>query len=133
MKHLQLKYNFSVDQITKNEWSDALNGFSDANFYQTWSYGALKWKMGQLSHLVLKKDGEIAAVAYSKKFKGVFNSIDIGNYVIDARETETQQAIDKIVSMFGERAQIKEKLQIEIEMAKKGQMDIFQQILNEKY
>jgi colanic acid/amylovoran biosynthesis protein len=74
-----------------------------------------------------------AAVAYSKKFKGVFNSINVDDYVVDARETETQQAIDKIASMFEERMQIKKKIQIEIETAQKGQMNIFQKILNEKY
>jgi hypothetical protein len=63
IEHLQSKYDFSVDQISKNEWHIALNDFVDANFYQTWSYGEIKWKMGHLSHLVLKKNGEIVALA----------------------------------------------------------------------
>jgi hypothetical protein len=63
IEDLQSQYNFSVDQISKNEWHIALNDFVDANFYQTWSYGELKWKMGNLSHLVLRKDGEIVALA----------------------------------------------------------------------
>lgn len=63
IEHPQFQYDFSVDQISKNEWHIALNDFVDANFYQTWSYGELKWKMGNLSHLVLRKNGEIVALA----------------------------------------------------------------------
>ncbi len=63
IEHLQSEYNFSIDQISKSNWSVALNDFEDANFYQTWSYGELNWKMGHLSHFVLKKNGEIVALA----------------------------------------------------------------------
>jgi lipid II:glycine glycyltransferase (peptidoglycan interpeptide bridge formation enzyme) len=37
--------------------------FADANIYQTWSYGSVRWGDGHLSHLVLKQDGEVAALA----------------------------------------------------------------------
>ncbi len=69
-----------------------------------------------------------AAVAYSKKFKGVFDSIDAGNFVIDARETETQEAVDMITAMFKDRAQIEKILQVQIDNAQKQQLEIFQEI-----
>jgi polysaccharide pyruvyl transferase WcaK-like protein len=72
-----------------------------------------------------------AAVAYSKKFKGVFDSVDAGNFVIDARETETQEAIDIITAMFENRAQIEKILQAQIDNAQKEQLKIFREILTQ--
>lgn len=40
-----------------------LDLFQDANFYQTWSYGAVRWKRDNLSHLVVKKDDEVLGMA----------------------------------------------------------------------
>lgn len=70
-----------------------------------------------------------AAVAYSKKFKGVFNSIDVGNLVIDAREAETREAVNMIIAMFEDRAQIGKILKVQIDAARKQQMKIFQAII----
>jgi polysaccharide pyruvyl transferase WcaK-like protein len=69
-----------------------------------------------------------AAVAYSKKFKGVFNSIEVGNFVIDARETDTQNAVDMILAMFETRAQIENKLHVQINEVQKQQLNIFYKI-----
>jgi polysaccharide pyruvyl transferase WcaK-like protein len=66
-----------------------------------------------------------AAVAYSKKFKGVFNSIDVGNLVIDARNTEIQEAVNIIITIFEARTQIEKKLQVQIESVQKQQLEIF--------
>jgi hypothetical protein len=40
-----------------------LDLFDDANFYQTWSYGAVRWGEKNLSHLVLKRGGEVLGIA----------------------------------------------------------------------
>jgi lipid II:glycine glycyltransferase (peptidoglycan interpeptide bridge formation enzyme) len=52
-----------VDKVTAAEWSDALDLFEDANIYQTWAYGAVRWGRKNLSHLVLKRDGQTVAAA----------------------------------------------------------------------
>lgn len=52
-----------VDKISRNEWSELLQHFDDSSIYQTWSYGAVRWGPANLSHLVLKKAGEIVAAA----------------------------------------------------------------------
>jgi lipid II:glycine glycyltransferase (peptidoglycan interpeptide bridge formation enzyme) len=57
------KYTAIIDRTDKMEWSNILQEFEDANFYQTWSYGELNWNIGNVSHLVLKKNGEIVALA----------------------------------------------------------------------
>jgi lipid II:glycine glycyltransferase (peptidoglycan interpeptide bridge formation enzyme) len=58
-----LSFTTSVDQITEAEWNDLLPRFADASIYQSWSYGAVCWGAGQLSHLVLKRDGEVVGMA----------------------------------------------------------------------
>jgi len=52
-----------VDRTTPAEWSQALDLFDDANLYQTWSYGAVRWGAKNLSHLVLKRGGEVLGMA----------------------------------------------------------------------
>lgn len=56
-------YTVRVDGITASEWSRLLTQFDDASIYQTWEYGAIRWGENQLSHLVLKKDDAVMAIA----------------------------------------------------------------------
>ena len=72
-----------------------------------------------------------AAVAYSKKFGGVFNAIDVGDFVIDARVVETQEAVTLVLAMFGNRLQIEDKLQAQIDTAQKLQLNIFREIFQQ--
>jgi lipid II:glycine glycyltransferase (peptidoglycan interpeptide bridge formation enzyme) len=52
-----------IDRSTPTEWSEMLDLFDDANLYQTWSYGSVRWGARSLSHLVLKRNGEVVAIA----------------------------------------------------------------------
>ncbi len=56
-------WQVEVDRATQEEWSGMLDCFEDANIYQTWSYGAVRWGGKNLSHLVLKRDGDVVAMA----------------------------------------------------------------------
>lgn len=58
-----LPYQAEIDQVTPAEWSQHLTRFEDANLYQTWSYGAVRWGEGSLSHIILKRGGELVAMA----------------------------------------------------------------------
>ena len=58
-----LERKTEIDCVTKSQWSALLNNFEDANIYQTWSYGAIRWGERNLSHLVLKQDGEVIGMA----------------------------------------------------------------------
>jgi len=62
-------YTVKTDTIDKEIWSRILLEFDDANIYQTWSYGAVRWGEKNLSHLLLKKGGEIVAAAQSRIVK----------------------------------------------------------------
>jgi hypothetical protein len=57
------KYTAYADQVTEPEWADLLTRFDDASIYQTWSYGTVCWNPKQLSHLVLKRDQLVVAIA----------------------------------------------------------------------
>src|SRR5579863_1908625 len=56
-------WQVEVDRATPAEWSAMLDLFCDANLYQTWSYGAVRWGRKSLSHLVLKRNGEVFGMA----------------------------------------------------------------------
>jgi lipid II:glycine glycyltransferase (peptidoglycan interpeptide bridge formation enzyme) len=56
-------WQVEVDRATPAEWSQMLDLFDDANIYQTWSYGGVRWGEENLSHLVLKRAGEVRGLA----------------------------------------------------------------------
>jgi hypothetical protein len=56
-------WQIEVDGSSPAEWSVMLNLFNDANIYQTHSYGAIRWGAKNLSHLVLKRSGDVVAIA----------------------------------------------------------------------
>jgi Acetyltransferase (GNAT) domain len=56
-------WQVEVDRVTRAEWSEMLDLFDDANLYQTWSYGGVRWGERNLSHLVLKRRGEVLGMA----------------------------------------------------------------------
>ena len=56
-------WNIEVDRTTPAEWSAMLDLFQDASLCQTWSYGEIRWGGKNLSHLVLRRNGEVMAIA----------------------------------------------------------------------
>src|SRR5262245_39947970 len=36
-------FTVHIDEITEADWNSLLDGFTDANIYQTWAYGAIHW------------------------------------------------------------------------------------------
>jgi hypothetical protein len=56
-----LSYSVEVDSITQNEWSQLLLKFEDANIFQTWEYGSAHWGDKNISHLILRTEGQIVA------------------------------------------------------------------------
>ena len=56
-------WTIDVDRVKAAEWSEMLDLFLDANLYQTWSYGAVRWGRKNLSHLVLRQNGEVVGIA----------------------------------------------------------------------
>jgi len=69
------------------------------------------------------------AVAYSKKFAGVFNSVGIGDCVIDARTTSKEEALRRTLEIFKNRQQVSASLPPRIETARAQLGDTFTKIL----
>jgi lipid II:glycine glycyltransferase (peptidoglycan interpeptide bridge formation enzyme) len=65
-------YTYEVDVVEQQSWYGALREFADANIYQTWSYGEILSGGCNLSHVLLKKDGQIAAAAQARIAKVPF-------------------------------------------------------------
>jgi len=57
------RYRSEIDRVVESEWTGLVDRFQDANIYQTWSYGAIRWGEKHLSHLVLCRDDEPVAIA----------------------------------------------------------------------
>jgi lipid II:glycine glycyltransferase (peptidoglycan interpeptide bridge formation enzyme) len=58
-----LDWRVEVDQANDADWSDMLELFDDANFYQTAAYGKVRWGEKNLSRIVVKKGGEVQGIA----------------------------------------------------------------------
>jgi lipid II:glycine glycyltransferase (peptidoglycan interpeptide bridge formation enzyme) len=56
-------WQVEVDRTNAAEWSAMLDLFDDANIYQTAAYGSVRWGEKNLSRLVLRRKGEICAIA----------------------------------------------------------------------
>jgi lipid II:glycine glycyltransferase (peptidoglycan interpeptide bridge formation enzyme) len=61
--HADSEWQVEIDRWTPDEWAQMLDLFNDANVYQTWSYGQVRWGRKSLSHLVLKRGGEVVGMA----------------------------------------------------------------------
>jgi hypothetical protein len=50
-------------RIDEDVWTNILKEFDDSSFWQTWSFGAIRWGEHNLDHVLLKKGSEILAAA----------------------------------------------------------------------
>ena len=56
-------WQVEVDRVTDADWSQLIELFDDANLYQTAAYGGVRWGAKNLSRIVLRRDGEVRAIA----------------------------------------------------------------------
>ncbi|CAO3454922.1 hypothetical protein [Azospirillum argentinense] len=55
--------SIEIDRVDRSGWYAILDGFDDANIFQTWDYGRIAHAGRELSHLVVRRDGRpVAAV-----------------------------------------------------------------------
>jgi hypothetical protein len=66
------EYHFEADTVDQAQWSTLLDLFEDGNLYQTWSYGAISWGAGNLSHLVLRRGGDVVGIAQLRLVRPVW-------------------------------------------------------------
>jgi lipid II:glycine glycyltransferase (peptidoglycan interpeptide bridge formation enzyme) len=63
IKNLDDGFTAEVDTIDQAQWSAVIQEFDDTTIYQTWEYGSQTWGEKNISHLILKKKGQIVAAA----------------------------------------------------------------------
>jgi lipid II:glycine glycyltransferase (peptidoglycan interpeptide bridge formation enzyme) len=63
MQDFSQEFQVEFDGIEKSRWTGLLQQFDDASIYQTWSYGAVRWGEGKLSHMVIKQGDEVIGMA----------------------------------------------------------------------
>src|SRR5262245_52130285 len=68
-RELGAGYSVEIDAVNEGIWHQILEGFDDANIYQTWSYDEVRCGRDNISHLVLKKEGKTVAVAQARIVK----------------------------------------------------------------
>lgn len=77
LTELQSEYSVEVDTVDKTIWNCILERFDDANIYQTWSYEEVKSGINNMSHLLLKKNGDVVAAAQARIAKIPFTSTGV--------------------------------------------------------
>lgn len=66
MLELDAGYRVEVDEVDEATWYQLLDQFDDANIYQTWAYGSVRSGHRNNSHLLLKRQGRVVAMAQSR-------------------------------------------------------------------
>jgi hypothetical protein len=59
-------FTSEVDSVDEQSWCRVLGQFDDANIYQTWSHGTVIAGRRNLSHLILRENGNIVAIAQAR-------------------------------------------------------------------
>jgi lipid II:glycine glycyltransferase (peptidoglycan interpeptide bridge formation enzyme) len=65
-RELGAGYKMEVDTCDEATWYAILEKFEDASIYQTWTYAEVIAGKRNTSHVILKKDGEVVAVAQAR-------------------------------------------------------------------
>lgn len=57
--------NISIEfkSLSNQEWSNIIKEFSDANIYQTYAYGIIRWGKNSIKHLIVRNNDYILSVA----------------------------------------------------------------------
>lgn len=100
-------WHVEIDRISPLEWARLLNLFDDANLYQTFSYGYIRWGAENLSHIVLKKGHDVVAIAQLRilqptKLKLGIAYVRWGPLWVRTGITDNWEAISRIVQAMEE-------------------------------
>ena len=69
-------------------------------------------------------------VAYSKKFHGVFDSVNMGEWVVDGRDVTNEQAIERTLSLFQKREEVRGGLLKKVQEVKLEHKEVFRQLMS---
>lgn len=63
------RWQTSLEALSPKSWSALLAEFADANFYQTHAYGSVSWGKGSLTHLVVRHEDDVRALAQVRQIR----------------------------------------------------------------
>lgn len=87
-------FRAECDAITESEWHQLMTKFEDANIYQSWAYGSVRWGERNLSHLVLKQGGAVVGIAQLRIMRPTILSAGIAYLRWGPVCHSTQRALD---------------------------------------
>jgi peptidoglycan/xylan/chitin deacetylase (PgdA/CDA1 family)/lipid II:glycine glycyltransferase (peptidoglycan interpeptide bridge formation enzyme) len=70
-------YVIEVDEPDEARWTNIIRQFDDATIYQTWAYEKVRWGERHMSHMVLRRNGGVAAAAQVRVVKTPFLPLGI--------------------------------------------------------
>ncbi|MBZ5499109.1 MAG: polysaccharide pyruvyl transferase family protein [Acidobacteriia bacterium] len=71
------------------------------------------------------------AVAYSRKFEGVFDSVSMDDWVVDGRSATNEEAVQRIIQLYSRREAIRERLVQNAAVARSQLQQIFRKLVSE--
>lgn len=69
------------------------------------------------------------AVAYSRKFKGVFDSVGMGDWVVDGRSTMNEEAVERVLELYHRRDDVRDELVAQGDQARVQLKEIFRKLV----
>jgi hypothetical protein len=66
IRPLAPNYSVEIDNLDETTWNTYLRRFVDANLFQTWSYAEVVEGRRNMGHLVLRRHGEVVAIAQAR-------------------------------------------------------------------
>jgi len=98
----------------------------------------LKWLIGQCDFFIgsrmhsciaaLSQGVPCVGIAYSRKFRGVFDTVGMADWVIDGREVNTEEAVKKVVELYRKRDEVRERLKMEAQKARQRVEEVFTEL-----
>lgn len=70
-------------------------------------------------------------IAYSRKFEGVFDSVGMGEWVVDGRKVGNDEAVSRILELYRGRGKVRQELVMRAEEARKRLHDVFARLFHE--
>jgi len=87
--------------MDKESWTEVMGEFYDANIYQTWSYGSVRWGKNNLHHIIVRNNNKIvAAVQLAVKRIPLLNIGVVYTYLGPMWKTDNNddlEAFDEII------------------------------------
>lgn len=67
-------------------------------------------------------------IAYSRKFEGVFDSVGMGAWVVDARDSAEQEAVDQVLACYRKRMDVRGELMRQADRARADLERLFSEL-----